>query len=53
MKTFPLRSNANVFGVTLLRPRRGPLSKTGKIRPRRTVSLLEKWDAFGTAMVEL
>ena len=37
----------------ILGPRPMMIPKRGKIKPQTYLSLLDKWDAFGNAMVEL
>jgi hypothetical protein len=53
LETLPLAIQMYVMAAHLYGPRGQKIPKRGRIRPQTYNSLLDKWDAFGNAMVEL
>lgn len=52
-QTIPLAIQCYVFASHVYGPRGQKIPKRGKTLPQTYNSLLDKWDAFGNAMVEL
>jgi len=53
LETLPLAIQCYVIASHLFGPRGQKIPKRGKIQPQTYNSLLDKWDAFSNAMVEL
>jgi receptor-binding and translocation channel-forming TcA subunit of Tc toxin/ABC toxin-like protein/neuraminidase-like protein len=53
LESLPLAIQMYVMAAHLYGPRGQKIPKRGKIQPQTYNSLLDKWDAFGNAMVEL
>jgi hypothetical protein len=53
LETVPLAIQCYVLAAHIYGPRGQRIPKTGKTLPQTYNSLLDKWDAFGNAMVEL
>ncbi len=53
LETIPLAIQCYVLASHIYGPRGQKIPKRGKVKPQTYLSLLEKWDAFGNAMVEM
>ena len=53
LETIPLAIQCYVLAAHIYGPRGQKIPKRGTIKPQTYNSLLDKWDAFGNAMVEL
>lgn len=53
LETIPLAIQCYVLAAHIYGPRGQQIPKQGKVHPQTYNSLLDKWDAFGNAMVEL
>jgi len=53
LETVPLAIQCYVLASHLFGPRPQVIPKRGKVQPQTYQSLLDKWDAFGNAIVEL
>jgi Tc toxin complex TcA C-terminal TcB-binding domain/Neuraminidase-like domain len=53
LETIPLSIQCYVLASHIYGPRGQKIPKRGKFKPQTYLSLLEKWDAFGNAMVEM
>jgi hypothetical protein len=53
LETLPLAIQMYVMAAHLYGPRGQEIPRRGRIQPQTYNSLLDKWDAFGNAMVEL
>jgi Tc toxin complex TcA C-terminal TcB-binding domain/ABC toxin N-terminal region/Neuraminidase-like domain/Putative peptidoglycan binding domain len=53
LETIPMAIQCYVLAAHICGPRGQKIPKRGKIAPQTYNSLLDKWDAFGNAMVEL
>lgn len=53
LETIPLAIQCYILASHVYGPRGQKIPKRGKTQPQSYVSLLDRWDAFGNAMVEL